>query len=516
MLRPDPFVKYTFQIMQRKVLFLQLEIIQNCPPHMGVCLFMEDLRERGVICDTYIVNAHYADELIPLIRKGNYSLICLDSVFTIDIVRLIENNFPDMPIIVGNVNAISLLLHTNVRFAVFGPGRAAMRAFVEQFFGPGNFESVPNLFFKDGNRILYSEKTLDWNLEKELFPYAPFLDWQYIGPERSPEANYTDVSIVAGTGCPYASSTPSSDHFAVTDVLNGLGYQASRAAVQRLEEIFHKKRHGCAFCIFQYQEFTSCPAEQTVALLLKQAQYLRKQYKVTSFHIQTENPLPFLSDFITALREQDTGFRKLSIRTRPDLLLSHKDKLVRSLELARDRDFHLSIEEIGFESFFDDDLTAFNKNTDARVNMDALNLLRDMKRRFGKHVSVDVGHGIILFHPWTTLESLIRNLRVISGNTDIFPHLFLGRLVIYSEFLPIFPRIKREGLIRKSEYGYGFDFRIRDEMAQKACDLYEILHMHFGGNISAEAYLKSLELIRTHDIDYILKELFHLVPVKED
>jgi hypothetical protein len=474
--------------MQSKILFLQLEIIQNCPPHMGVCLFMEDLHERGVSCDTYIVNAHYADELIPLIRKGNYSLICLDSVFTIDIVRLIENDFPDMPIIVGNVNAISLLLHTNVRFAVFGPGRAAVRAFVEQFFGPGNFESVPNLFFKDGNRIL----------------------------ERSPEANYTDVSIVAGTGCPYASSTPASDHFAVTDVLNELGYEASRAAVQRLEEIFHKKRHGCAFCIFQYQEFTSCPSEQTVELLLKQAQYLHNHYKVTSFHIQTENPLPFLYDFITALREQDIGFRKLSIRTRPDLLLSHKDKLVRCLELARDKDFHLSIEEIGFESFFDDDLTAFNKNTVARVNMDALNLLRDMKRRFGKHVSVDVGHGIILFHPWTTLESLIRNLRVIAGNTDIFPHLFLGRLVLYSEFLPIFPRIKREGLLRKSEYGYGFDFRIRDEMAQKAFDLYEILHMHFGGNISAEAYLKSLELIGTHDIDYILKELFYLVPVKED
>ena len=47
-------------------------------------------------------------------------------------------------------------LHTNIRFAVFGPGRAVMREFIAQLFGLGKFESVPNLFFKDGNRILYS------------------------------------------------------------------------------------------------------------------------------------------------------------------------------------------------------------------------------------------------------------------------------------------------------------------------------------------------------------------------
>ncbi len=410
--------------MHKNILFLQLEIIRNCPPHMGMCLFVDDLRKSGINCDTYIINVNYIDEIIPLIRKGNYSLICLDSVFTIDIINLIEKEFPYIPIIIGGINAIALLVHTNIQYAVFGPGRAAINAFIQQFFGSKYFNNVPNLFFKNGNQILYSGITQHWDLKRELFPYVPFLDWQYIGPDRSPKANYIDVSIVAGTGCPYANSTLSSNHFAINDIFNELGYKASDAAIQRLEEIFNRKRHGCSFCIFQYQEFTSCSVEETIELLLKQALHLYKKYKITSFHIQTENPLPFLYGFITNLLKNKIGLQKLSIRTRPDLLLLHKDKLTNCLEQAREKDFHLSIEEIGFESFFDDDLNTFNKNTNSTINMAALKLLKDVKRNFGKHVDVDVGHGIILFHPWTTLKSLTENLQFISKNPDIFPQLF--------------------------------------------------------------------------------------------
>jgi len=84
--------------MHKNILFLQLEIIRNCPPHMGMCLFVDDLRKSGVNCDTFMINANYIDEIIPLISKGNYSLICLDSVFTIDIINLIEKEFPYVPL----------------------------------------------------------------------------------------------------------------------------------------------------------------------------------------------------------------------------------------------------------------------------------------------------------------------------------------------------------------------------------------------------------------------------------
>jgi hypothetical protein len=307
----------------------------------------------------------------------------------------------------------------------------------------------------------------------------------------------------------------SSSNFAIDDVLHELGYTASDAALQRLEEIYNRKRHGCSFCIFQYQEFTAYTTEKTIDLLLKQADYLHRTHKVTSFQIQTENPLPFLYDFILALFENEIELHKISFRTRSDLLLLHKNDLLKCLALARERDFHISIEQIGFESFFEADLKLFNKNVDKAKNIDALMLLKEIQRDFGGHVSTNVGHGIILFHPWTTIESITENLRVISGNTDIFPQLFLGSLVIYSEFLPIYPKILRKGLIVKSEYGYGFDFKIENDLANKAYELYKILHLHFGGDISVKNYLGSLEYIDRYSIDEILQKYFNLIPISD-
>lgn len=495
---------------------MQLEIIPNCPPHMGMCLFVDDLQKKGIHCDTYIVKSDYINYIIPVIEKGNYSLICLDSIFTIDIINNLHKQFPFIPILVGGINAISLLAHTDVQYAVFGPGRTAINAFVDQYFGSKDFYEVPNLFFKHGNQIMYSGKTQHWNLEMELFPYQPFLDWQYIGPDRNPEASFTEVSIIAGTGCPYANSTVSSQNFAIKDTLNEIGYNVSDAAMQRLEEIFNRNRHGCSFCIFQYQEYTSFSVAKTIELLLKQALYLHDVHNVKSFQIQTENPLPFLNVFLTALIKKKVPFHKVSIRTRPDFLLRHKNKLFEALDLAREKDFCLSIEEIGFESFYDNDLTVFNKSVDAKTNVDVLRLLRNLKNEYGRHVGIDVGHGIILFYPWTNLESITESLKFMAQYDDIFPRFFAGRLLLYSEFLPIYPKIRREDLVTKSEYMYGLDFNIKDPLANKAYELYRILLSHFGGDISIQAYLKSLELIGDHSIDEILAKVFYLVPVAEE
>ena len=286
--------------------------------------------------------------------------------------------------------------------------------------------------------------------------------------------------------------------------------------MQRLEEIFNRNRHGCSFCIFQYQEYTSFSVAKTIELLLKQALYLHDVHNVKSFQIQTENPLPFLNVFLTALIKKKVPFHKVSIRTRPDFLLRHKNKLFEALDLAREKDFCLSIEEIGFESFYDNDLTVFNKSVDAKTNVDVLRLLRNLKNEYGRHVGIDVGHGIILFYPWTNLESITESLKFMAQYDDIFPRFFAGRLLLYSEFLPIYPKIKGEDLVRKSEYMYGLDFNIKDPLANKAYELYRILLSHFGGDISIQAYLKSLELIGDHSIDEILAKVFYLVPVAEE
>jgi hypothetical protein len=497
------------------VLFLQLEIIPNCPPHMGMCLFIDDLQKMGIDCDPYLVRSEYLEHVLSLIEQKNYRLICLDSIFTIDLIRLLQEQFPHIPVLVGGVNSFSLLTHTDIKYAVFGPGRNAIRAFVDQYFGSRDFTQVPNLFFKQGDLISYSGRTEHWNLERELFPYLPFLDWNYIGPDRSPSANFTDVSIVAGTGCTYASGTHSFCHFDIEKTIRELGYSISDQASQRLQEVFNRKFHGCSFCIHQYQEFTAFPSEKTSELLLRQARYLHKTYGVTSFQVQTENPLPFLPAFLHSMLREKIPLQKISIRTRPDLLMRHEKTLLQSLDLAQERDFHLSIEQIGFESFFNDDLEVFNKNIDAGFNRNALGFLRELKNAYGDHVSTDIGHGIILFHPWSTLESIAENVKLFLQYTDIFPNFFAGRLILYSEFLPIYPKIQEEGLAVKSEHMYGLGFTMKDPLAAKAYELYEILHQHFGGSIPVRSFMDCLDLIHDHSVDAILARVFHLFPVDD-
>jgi hypothetical protein len=321
------------------------------------------------------------------------------------------------------------------------------------------------------------------------------------------------VSIIAGTGCPYSSSTASSLDLDVKDTVDELGYTISDEALRRVDEIYNRKSHGCSFCIFQFQEHTSFTLEETVHLLLRQARHLFETYGITSFQIQTENPLPFLASLITTLLENGIPLQKISIRTRTNLLLIHKAKLLKCLDMAREKDFQISIEQIGFESFYGDDLLKFDKRVDTKTNMEVLELLRSVKNEYGRHVSVDVGHGIILFHPWTTLESIAENLKVISRYHDVFPQLFLGSLILYSEFLPIYPKILEENLVKDSEYWYGMEYLMRDPLADKAHQLYNILISCFGGNIQIQGYLNSLDLLSDNSIDDVLKTVFSVVPV---
>ncbi len=505
--------KIGIKMAQIKIIFLQLEIIPHCPPHIGMCFFIDDLKKKGISCDAFIINFNYVEEILPIIEKGDYSLICLDSIFTIDIIKLFTEHFPDIPILVGGINALALLIHTEIKYAVLGPGRDSIISFVEQYFGSKDFNKVPNLFYKDGNYIFYSGITRHWNLEEELFPYSPFLDWEYIGHSRDPMSNFNDISIVAGTGCPYANSNLSSCHFSIDNIFNELGYTISENAKNRLEVIFNRKHHGCSFCIYQFFEYSNLPVIKTTEILLKQVLYLQKTHNTTSFQIQTENPFPFLNHFLSSMVEKKISFNKISIRTRVDLLLRYKERLLEALNFANKKGFCISIEQIGFESFYRNDLLIFDKNIEVEKNKDALNLLREIKNSFKNNVNVDIGHGIILFHPWTTIESITENLVLLAKYNDIFPSFFAGNLILYSEFLPIYSKIKRENLVKNSEYFYGYEYIMKDPLANKAFELYQILLSYFGGNISIEDYLKSLEMIKNnYSINEILENIYNLIP----
>jgi hypothetical protein len=501
--------------VNKKVLFLQLEVFLNCAPHLGMCLFIDDLRQEGITCTTYVVNCNHIDELLPLIKEGGFTLICLESSFTVEIINQLMTQFPEIPILVGGVNSIALFLHTDIPFAVHGPGRRSIKEFMAQFYGAKDFSKVTNLFFKTGRKIHYSGLTQHWDLAGELFPYKPYLDWQYLGPERRGNANTGAVSIIAGTGCPYSRSVKRAVEYDVRGTINRLGYDVSEIGLKRLKGVFNRRAHGCSFCVFQLQDYTSYPVAKTTDLLLRQAQYLYETHKTTAFHIPTENPFPFLNDFLGKLLKQTIPLDFVSIRTRPDTLLKQKVKLLKALDTAKDYDFHFSIEEVGFESFVEEELLLFNKGVSVKTNLGALALLRETKQMYEQNLSVHVGHGIILFHPWATLDSITKNLRVMAAYSDIFRRFYALNLTLYSEFLPIFCKVADEGLALSADSGYGWDYSWADPLAKKAFELYRALFSFFGPDMSIPAFLNALNLVRDRSVDEILAQEYNLIPVQE-
>lgn len=499
----------------KKVLFLQLEVFLDCAPHMGMCLFLNDLRQKGIDCTKYLVNCNHMEELLSVVESKNFQLICLDSSFTVDLINEIMERFPSIPILVGGVNALSLFLHTNIPFAVFGPGRKAAVIFMDQFFGSKDFDKVPNLFYKVGNTIHYSLYTHTWDLPAELLPYSPDLMWDYLGPERKTHANTEAVSIIAGTGCPHASAVRSPSNCDVGNAIRSLGYAIEDRALNRLDSILNRLSHGCSFCIFQLQEHTVYPVSQTTDLLLKQARHLYDTFGTQAFCIQTENPFPFLNPFLMELLQTDIPVEFISIRTRPDILIKQRAKLEKALDKAREKCFHFSIEEIGFETFVGEELALFDKGVNLETNIRALETLREIKQRYGDTVSIHVGHGIILFHPWSTIESIVKSLEVIVKYPDVFPRFYPNRLTLYSEFLPLFQRISSESLAEKADTGYGWDFATVSSAAEKAFELYMILYSNFGPDISVAKYLESVKRIDTQPLEDILEEQFDLVPADD-
>ncbi len=47
-----------------KIIFLQLEIIPHCPPHIGMCFFIDDLKKKGISCESFIINFHYIEDIL--------------------------------------------------------------------------------------------------------------------------------------------------------------------------------------------------------------------------------------------------------------------------------------------------------------------------------------------------------------------------------------------------------------------------------------------------------------------
>lgn len=439
----------------------------DMPPHLGMCLFVNDLRRAGVDVRPYLVHVSEIRRIPAIADKERFDLVAMESTFPLQAVRRVKQELGRTPVLVGGVNALTLFLHSPVEYAVAGPGRRAFLALVEALSGKGSLDRVPGLFHRvPGGKVDHSGHEGSWDVRGEVLPYRPEFRWNYIGPGRRGDVSLKLPAVVPEFGCHYARPSSSNELFKDLPPHPILGDPSllPRAREALARQISGGSR-GCSFCVFRNQETSVLPVDETVDLVLGQVRYLRETWRTNDVYLQSENPFRFLEPLVSRLLEQGLEPGLVTIRTTPALLVRHRELLERCIARLAAEGGRLQIMQLGFESFVQCHLDLFNKGTTVATNIEACRILSAMHRRFGPQVVQGFrGHGLILLHPWTTLEELLENLAVIDREAPFLRSAISvgSRLTLYNEFTPIFRKAMAERLVRRSTAGFGWDFRFRD------------------------------------------------------
>ncbi len=216
-------------------------------------------------------------------------------------------------------------------------------------------------------------------------------------PGAEPAANRRLLSIVPEFGCPYQQDALALPGFAAlhkddspAEILPHLDLQPRAAAAMRA---FIGNTGGCSFCVFRFQDFTLLDTERTVEILMAQVRHLERAVGVREFSIQTENPLRLLRPFLERLAADRIPVERLAIRTMATILLAKADELRRALALARAHGTQIVLQQIGFESFDQEQLDRFNKGISVADNRRAARLLAELKAEFGETLEPFSGTG---------------------------------------------------------------------------------------------------------------------------
>jgi len=428
--------------------FLQCQIVKELP-HMNMPLFVNDIKALGCSFECICAARNKLRDLIEYIKKKKFDLFAVDYTFPITFLNELKELFPKSKFVIGGSGFLDTFLKSVIDFAVIGAGRESFLRLAEALKNKTDVSRIPNLFFriKKSNRtfIDYSGKNVNFDLKRELFPYNPFLKWIYIGFTRRDKV--TDPpTIIAEFGCAYRSRKLNHNYDNL--FLGALSRNTfSSKARKRIMDLFQERmRGGCSFCTCAGRHIF-LPVKETVACLMEQAKFLQKTYGFKSFVIGSENPFRFIEQLIHQMVEENINIEILAIRSRVDWVNKNKRTLQKIVGIAKKNNFMISLQQLGFESFIQNDLDIYNKGYRVTENFKAVELIRKLKSIAPRNFQ-DGGHGFIGINPWITLRDLEKYCESAKHMQFLFDLFHFGNgLVLYDSCLPIYQKLKKDGLL---------------------------------------------------------------------
>jgi len=512
-----------------KVGFLQSQI-SKCLPHMNMPLFVKDIKDLGCKVDCMCVNKDNLEELIKYSKDQKFDLLAIDYMFY-SIIARIKKISPHTKIVVGGKGFFDIFFKTEIDFGIIGAGRKSILMLVDVLKNDQDLSQIPNLFFKyrkkEVNIIDYSGKDISFDLKTELFPYAPYLKWKYFGFKNNEDEPINKMgdppTVIAEFGCPYRSNQQKSNYSNIDLGLSNC--IITNKAKKRLNKLFNERLSGgCTFC--SYGVYVSLPVKQTNDYLISQMWYLQKEYGFDKFSIGSEYPFRFLINLINRIFEEKTRLKQINIRSRVDWLLKSEKKLIKALDLAVKLGFKIVIWQLGFESFNQKHLDLYNKKQLVEENLKAIKLLDNLEKKYGENFSnlID-SHGMLGITPWTKIEDIIEESKILKQLPPHWQNPQFSKImplrepmIIYDRFLPIYEKLKNEGLLIRNNNSYD-GFKIMDSDVRMLHKHLKSAHSHLQNekyNEAIETHKKALRILPNNCyIHFVLSTIYlHLKKYK--
>jgi len=478
---------------------------------MNMPLFVNDIKAIGCDFDCICISINKLSDLIKHVKKTKFDLIAIDYIFPVAFINELKRVSPDTKLVVGGSGFFDTFFKSDIDFAIIGAGRESFFKLTEALIYRSNIYNVPNLFlkiWKDNKFIVdYSGKNVNLDLKRELFPYNPHLKWRYFGFKERERNVYKCPSIVADFGCPHRLNklNQNYDNLFVGSLNNDIFTCSAR---ERLEVLFRERMQGgCSFCTSYSYE--SLPVDETVHCLMKQIRFLKENYGYKRFAIGSEYPFKFMPKLINQIIKENIEIKQLYVRSRVDWVNKHEKGLVDALDLAKKFNFKINLWQLGFESFIQGDLDVYNKGYEVNENLKALKLIEKLKKIYPKHFfSSSSSYGYFPINPWLSFNDLEKYLRAEKVPERLKSP--KSALVLYDRFLPIYQKLKREGLLIECKTKLD-RYRFNDKYVKLFLDIIYKLNEYLNGKV----FLYKREHILMRVRNNVLSEIRNHLNVKK-
>lgn len=336
-------------------------------------------------------------------------------------------------------------LSTHFNLALWGPAEQAIPLLTQLEIS--DWRQTPGLLAVDKNGKVTQNRRQPW-----AAPFFKKVDWDQLyrigekGLVRQPVATAQVLQLI---GCPHA-ARPEGIEVDYPAFLSQTKPKTVRLALK-----------GCSFCDVAVDKgFHGLLDLETVLAQIQGLPELRDHRKIP-FELINETPLPVLSLLLKKIKERQIPLSQINLTLRADGLVKNQERLKQALRQARELRIRILAASIGFESFDDRILHNLHKGLDVRINLEAVRVLRELKRLFPFQWAYSrqegASHGYIHPTPWDTPESEEKVRQGIDRyglERDILPRHSIPLIIHHASYLGDWIReIEIREHIRFTRYG---------------------------------------------------------------